>query len=197
MHRSLNRIPAIVLALVLLAACSSDGSGGADGGVTSAEAPAEAAAPDAYMEGLCAAIVSYQGDLEAESTSLQDEFSGGTPTPEETKDVLVSFLGTMSDRTQQLIDDVEALGTPDVENGEQVKTAFVGAFQQVVDLFDSAKSDVEKLSTDDPAALAEGFATAATKLQEAGADIGASFNDLSSEELDAAAQEAASCAGVI
>ncbi len=197
MHRSLIRVRAIVLALVLLAACSSDGSGGADGGGTSAEAPAEAAAPDAYMEGLCAAIVSYQGDLEAESTSLQDEFSGGTPTPEETKDVLVSFLGTMSDRTQQLIDDVEALGTPDVENGEQVKTAFVGAFQQVVDLFDSAKSDVEKLSTDDPAALAEGFATAATKLQEAGAGIGASFNDLSSEELDAAAQEAASCAGVI
>ena len=197
MHRSLIRVPAIVLALVLLAACSSDDSGGADGGGTSAEAPAEAAAPGAYMEGLCAAIVSYQGDLEAESTSLQDEFSGGTPTPEETKDVLVSFLGTMSDRTQQLIDDVEALGTPDVENGEQVKTAFVGAFQQVVDLFDSAKSDVEKLSTDDPAALAEGFATAATKLQEAGADIGASFNDLSSEELDTAAQEAASCAGVI
>lgn len=197
MHRSLIRVCAIVLALVLLAACSSDGSGGGDGGGTSAEAPAEAAAPDAYMEGLCAAIVSYQGDLEAESTSLQDEFSGGTPTPEETKDVLVSFLGTMSDRTQQLIDDVEALGTPDVENGEQVKTAFVGAFQRVVDLFDSAKSDVEKLSTDDPAALAEGFATAATKLQEAGADIGASFNDLSSEELDAAAQEAASCAGVI
>lgn len=193
MHRSLIRVSAIVLVLVLLAACSSDGSGGTDG----AEAPAEAAAPDAYMEGLCAAIVSYQGDLEAESTSLQDEFSGGTPTPEETKDVLVSFLGTMSDRTQQLIDDVEALGTPDVENGEQVKTAFVGAFQQVVDLFDSAKSDVEKLSTDDPAALAEGFATAATKLQEAGAGIGASFNDLSSEELDAAAQEAASCAGVI
>lgn len=197
MHRPLKRVPAAVFALVLLAACSSDGSGGTDGVGTSAEAPAEGAAPDAYMEGLCAAIVSYQGDLEAESTSLQDQFSGGTPTPEETKDILVTFLGNAADRTQQLMDDVEALGTPDVENGEEVKAAFVGAFQQVLDLFDSAKSDVEALSTDDPAALAEGFTSAATKLQEAGAGIGASFDDLSSSELDTAAQDAASCAGVI
>lgn len=189
---------AVAVALVLfLAACSGDGSGGSGTGASPSEDRAEAAAPREYMEGLCAAIVTYQEDLEAENASFQEQFSGGTPSPAETKDALVAFLTQAADRTRQLKSDVEALGTPDVADGERIKGAFVSAFQQVVALFAGAKEDVENLSTSDPAALAEGFASAATKLQEAGAGIGASFDDLSSDELTTAATDAPSCQGVI
>lgn len=64
-------------------------------------------------------------------------------------------------------------------------------------LFRDARSEIEGLSTEDPAALAEGFATAGTKLQEAAAGISSSFQDLSSPDLKEAGADAPSCAGVI
>lgn len=196
MRRSVVTALVLTLSLSMLAACGSDDPE-AGGGDTTAEAPAEATAPADYMEGLCAAIVSFQTDLESESASLEDSFSGDTPTPEESKTVLGTFLGTLADRTEQLLDEVDALGTPDVGNGEDVKTALTSAFEQVVVLFRDARSEIEGLSTEDPAALAEGFATAGTKLQEAATGITAPFDDLSSPELDEAGADAPSCAGVI
>lgn len=196
MRRSVVTALVLTLSLSMLAACGSDDPE-AGGGDTTAEAPAEATAPADYMEGLCAAIVSFQTDLESESASLEDSFSGDTPTPEESKTVLGTFLGTLADRTEQLLDEVDALGTPDVGNGEDVKTALTTAFEQVVVLFRDARSEIEGLSTEDPAALAEGFATAGTKLQEAATGITAPFDDLSSPELDEAGADAPSCAGVI
>ena len=196
MRRSVVTALVLTLSLSMLAACGSDDPE-AGGGDTTAEAPAEATAPADYMEGLCAAIVSFQTDLESESASLEDSFSGDTPTAEESKTVLGTFLGTLADRTEQLLDEVDALGTPDVGNGEDVKTALTTAFEQVVVLFRDARSEIEGLSTEDPAALAEGFATAGTKLQEAATGITAPFDDLSSPELDEAGADAPSCAGVI
>ena len=194
MRRWIVHLLVLALPLGVLAACSDDPVTGADASV---EAPAEATAPADYMEGLCAAIVSFQTDLESESALLEDSFSGDTPTPEESKTVLGTFLGTLADRTEQLLDEVDALGTPDVGNGEDVKTALTTAFEQVVVLFRDARSEIEGLSTEDPAALAEGFATAGTKLQEAATGITAPFDDLSSPELDEAGADAPSCAGVI
>jgi hypothetical protein len=195
MRRWIVRAIVLALPLAVLVACSGDDPvAGAD---TSVEAPAEAIAPADYIEGLCAAIVSFQTDLESESAALEDSFSGGTPTPEESKTVLGSFLGTLADRTEQLLDDVNALGTPDVDNGDEVRTALTAAFEQVVVLFRDARSEIEGLSTEDPAALAEGFATAGTKLQEAAAGISASFEDLASPDLEEAAADAPSCEGVI
>lgn len=196
MRRWIVHAFALALPLTVLAACGGDDPAGG-GGDTSVEAPAEATAPADYMEGLCAAIVSYQSDLEAENASFEEQFSGGTPTPEDTKTALGSFLGTAAARTEQLVDDVNALGTPDVDNGDDVRSTLTTAFDQVVELFNSAKSDIEALSVDDPAALVAGFEAAAAKLQEAGTGISSSFEDLSSPELDDAAADAPSCEGVI
>lgn len=189
---------ALVLAfpLTVLVGCSSDDPA-VGGGDTTVEAPAEATAPADYMAGLCAAIVSFQTDLESESASLGELVSGGTPTPEESKTALGSFLGTLAGRTEQLVDEVNALGTPDVDNGDEVRSVLTRAFEQVVELFNEARSDIEGLSTEDPAALNEGFAAAGTKLQEAATGITASLDDLSSPELDEAAADAPSCDGVV
>jgi len=194
---SLHVLP-VALCMLVLAAC-----GGSDDTVdgateTPADSPAAATAPAEYIDGLCTAITSYQNDLETQGASFQEDLSaGGTPSPEETKVALSSFLGTAAERTEQLIDEVDALGAPDVDNGDEVRTTFTTAFEKVVELFNSARADVDGLPVGDPAALAEGFTEAATKLQEAGTEIGASFADLSSPELDDAAAEAESCAGIV
>jgi predicted small secreted protein len=198
MRRSIIRALALLLALTLLAACSSDDGGGGDptdtggGGTTD-----EVTAPADYAEGLCTAIGEFQSDLQQQSTAFQDAFGGGTPSPEEAKDTLAAFVGDLSIRTQQLIDEVEALGTPDVENGDEVRATLTSAFERVVEAFDQAEADIEALSTDDRAALAEGFTEVGTQLQAAGTDISASFEDLQSPELDEAAADVEACSGII
>ncbi len=197
MRRKITSALAVLLAISLLVACSSgDGDGGGGGGDDGSAADTVTAPAD-YAEGLCTAIGDFQADLQQQSTEFQDAFGTGTPSPEDAKDTLAAFVGDLSDRTQQLIDDVDALGTPDVENGEQVRSTLTGAFEQVVTAFDQAEADIDGLSTDDPAALAEGFTEVATKLQNAGNEISTSFDDLQSPELDEAAADVEACSGIV
>ena len=197
MRRAITSAMALLLALSLLAACSSgDGggggsSGGNDGSADTATAPAD------YAEGLCTAIADFQTDLDRQSAELQDALGQGTPSPADMKDTLVTFVSGLSDRTHKLIDEVEALGTPDVENGEEVRSTLTGAFETVVAAFDQAEADIEALPTDDPAALVQGFTDVGTKLQEAGTEISTSFGDIQSPELDEAAADVEACSGVI
>ncbi len=193
MRRSL--VGLVLMSLSLLAACSSGDPAPPEQG-TPAEAPTEATAPADYVEGLCAAVVSYQADLEAENTALQDSISTGEPDPAALKTALESFLAALSDRSQRLVDEVDALGTPDVDNGEDVRSALTSAIEQVVTLFDEARSDIAALATDDLAALEEGFIAAGAKLQEAAVGISGSLDGLSSPELKEAAADAPSCAEV-
>jgi hypothetical protein len=92
---------------------------------------------------------------------------------------------------------VDALGTPDVENGEQVRSTLTDAFEQVIAAFDEAEADIDALPADDPAALAQGFTEVGSKLQEAGTEISASFDDLESPELDEVAGDVEACAGIV
>lgn len=195
MHRVIVRSVPLALVLTVLVACASDDDGGGSG-ETSAAAPAGGAAPAEYVEGLCTAITAYQQDLIQQGSTFQDEMSAGSPTPQQTKDALSAFLGDAAARTRQLIDEVKALGVPGVDNGDEVRSTFASAFDRVVELFETTRAEVERLSADDPAALAQGFAEAGAKLQQAGSEIGESFADLSSPELDEAAAEAQSCAAI-
>jgi hypothetical protein len=197
MRRSIARALALLLAFSLLAACSSDSDGGSGEGGDDGGSADTVTAPADYAEGLCTAIGDFQTDLETQSTEFQEAFTSGTPSPEDAKDTLSTFVAELSDRTQALIDEVAALGTPEVENGEEVRTALTGAFEQVVAAFDEAEADIDGLATDDPAALAEGFSEVASKLQEAGTEISTSFGDLQSPELDEAAADVEACSGVI
>lgn len=197
MRRAITSAMALLLALSLLAACSSgdDGGGGSGGG--NGGSGDTVTAPADYAEGLCTAIADFQTDLDRQSAELQDALGQGTPSPADMKDTLVTFVSGLSDRTHELIDEVEALGTPDVENGEEVRSTLTGAFETVVAAFDEAEADIEALPTDDPAALVQGFTDVGTKLQEAGTEISTSFGDIQSPELDEAAADVEACSGVI
>lgn len=198
MRRAITSAMALLLALSLLAACSSgdDGGGGGSGGGNDGSGDTVTAPAD-YAEGLCTAIADFQTDLDRQSAELQDALGKGTPSPADMKDTLVTFVSGLSDRTHELIDDVEALGTPDVENGEEVRSTLTGAFETVVAAFDEAEADIEALSTDDPTALVQGFTDVGTKLQEAGTEISTSIGDIQSPELVEAAADVEACSGVI
>jgi len=197
MRRSFVRALALLLALTLVAACGGDDDGGGAGDGDDGGTSDQVTVPADYAEGLCTAIGDFQEDLQQQSTEFQNAFGSGTPSPEQAKDTLATFVGDLSTRTQQLIDEVDALGTPDVDNGEEVRETLTSAFERVVEAFDQAEADIDALSTDDPAALAEGFTEVGTQLQAAGTDISSSFDDLQSPELDEAAADVEACSGII
>ena len=189
---------AVVLASLLAAACSSDGSGGAeggDGGDGGENAPAQTGA-GSYVDGVCTALTDWQSGLETDNQALQSSLTEGTPTPDETKTALVDFLSSTVDGTKAMVSDIEALGVPDVEGGDQVATALSSALGGVVTLFESALSDVEGLSTDDPAAMATALTELGTDISQGSAGIGTALGDLDTPELEEAAKSSEACKAI-
>jgi hypothetical protein len=181
------------LLTVSLVAC-----GGDDGGETAqggTETQAAAVPVEEYLEGLCTAVTDYQTDITTLSDDLQGQIDEAE-TPGDVKDILVVFLGEAVTATQGLAEEVRGLGTPDVDGGEEIATTFVNAFEQVEDLFASSKSDVEALSTDDPAALAEGFQEIATNLEAGGEEIASVFDTLPEDDIDVSPEDIPACAGL-
>lgn len=187
------RIVAAGLLTFSLAAC-----GGDDGGETAqggTETQAAAVPVEEYLEGLCTAVTDYQTDITTLSDDLQGQIDQAE-TPGDVKDILVVFLGEAVTATQGLAEEVRGLGTPDVDGGEEIATTFVNAFEQVEDLFATSKSDVEALSTDDPAALAEGFQEIATNLEAGGEEIATVFDTLPEDDIDVNPEDIPACAGL-
>lgn len=188
MRRALLALTSLLLAGSVLAACSrdSDGGGGSGGGI----------APDTYMAGLCSAMADYSSDLTAKSSAFGEEVLSGSASPRETKTSAIAFVDELAAATEDLIDDVQALGTPDVGNGEDVRTTLIGAFEQVITLLDEAKADIEALDTGDPVAMMQGFGEVVARLQEARAEIQRSLSGFESPELDEAAEGVEACGAV-
>lgn len=190
------RALALALLALSLAACSDDGGGEGTSTEGTSTETAAAVPVEEYLEGLCTAISDYQDDLTTLNEDLQGQLTGETPTPEDVKDLLVTFLGEAVAATQGLAEEVRALGAPDVDGGEEISVTFVSAFEQVEDLFATSKADVEALSTDDPAALAEGFQEIATNLQTGGEEIASVFETLPEDDLDVNPEDIPACAGI-
>ena len=90
------------------------------------------------------------------------------------------MFGSSSDRTQTLIDDVDAAGIPDIDNGAQLVEDLKGKFQEFDDAISAAKSEAEGLATNDPAAFQ-------VKVKKLTADYQAEVNKVGNSfgELDA------------
>jgi hypothetical protein len=148
------------------------------------------------MGELCTALDTWQTEL----TEGVPDFSSVTDI-ESTKDSLVSYLGSVVTATQTPVDDLQAAGVPEVENGEAIATEMQSALSSIGDEFAAARDSVEGLSTEDPAAFASSLTDLGTTLTEAGTAAGTTFDQLAeqypSADLDAAASEAASCQNVL
>lgn len=190
-----TRVAAVALLVFSLAACGSDEDGGTQS--TSTESAAAAVPVEEYLDGLCTAIVDYQDELTSLNADLETQLSGDVPTPDAVKDLLVAFLGDAVVATQGLAEQVRALGEPDVDGGDEIAVTFVGAFEQVEDLFAMSQDDVEGLSTDDPAALAEGLQEVATNLEAGGEQIATVFDTLPEDDVDVSPEDIPSCQGLV
>lgn len=193
MTRSLL-VRALVVAGVTipLAAC-----GGDDGSETASDEAPTAVPAVAYVEDLCTSVTGYRSDLDARGEALQEELAELGTDVAAAQDALVALLEDAAAATQTLAEDVRALGTPDVEGGDEVAVGFVNALERAEDLFATAAEEVAALPDDDPDALGEGLTTVGENLDSASGELEATFQELESGELSEAAADVEACAEVM
>jgi hypothetical protein len=122
-----------------------------------------------WADGLCSAITDWTESVQATSNSLK----GGDLSEDSLKDAADDFKSA----TQEFVDDVRGLGTPDTDSGEQAK-------EEIDQLADSVDENVKKIedAVDDGEGLATTVSAVTTALSSMGAQLSAAFTSL--EQLD-------------
>ena len=139
-------------AISLLAAVLAAGCGGDDGPPSAAE----------WADDLCSALGDWRSSITAAAESV---------TTEPSREALDAAVDDVEGATQQLVDDVDALETPELESGQQAE-------ESVDELSDSLNAEVEKVKE-----TAEN-ATLGT-MRETVSAISASFSAMSQQISDA------------
>ena len=140
----------LVLALAGVAA----GCGGSDDETTTST---EGAATAAWADGLCTAISTWKSDL----SNIANQF---TDLSSLTEDGLQSAADDAKAATDTFVDDLEGLGTPDTESGEDIKSSvddLSTTVQTEVDSIETAVGDVSSLA-DVPTAVTAATASIET-----------------------------------
>ena len=104
---------------------------------------------DEWASSFCGAFEDrWLAEIETLSASADDNV-----TPGDLESVKASFVGLFrgaADATATLVSDVEALGAPDTENGEEIHAEMVHLFGDMEGTLDGVADEMESLSTDDP-----------------------------------------------
>lgn len=146
---------------------------------------------------MCGAASIWMTALEERNTQLQEDLGGEqTGDLDAIKELTVAFLDGAVQDTEALIDDVSAIPSPDVVDGDRIHDGVLNAFTQARDLFVDARDQVSGLDTSDPQAFSEALTTLGTTLSSAGTEIAGSVEGLENDQLDAAFDDTPACANV-
>ena len=167
------------------------GSGGGSG----AAVPA-----DEYAEGVCTSIGTWYEEIQSSSRSLAESANTTSSDPAAGKQLIVDFLDEAIGLTDDLTTDLEGLGHPDTETGQETAADLVSGIGDVSELFSGARADTEALPVDDEEGLRAGLQDIGASLQESATAVGANLQEVLSSaddpELGEAFDAAPSCAGL-
>jgi hypothetical protein len=179
-----RKLSAMVLpvAVLVTGACSGDGGGGTEPNTVTATE---------YATGVCGAVAGWVDDIQGLNEDLQ-----GSLDPNDLdalKGVMVGFLDDVVTATDSAISEVEAVGVPDVEDGEAAAETVLTALRDSKAVFEDARDRVDGLSTADPAAFSEELQALGTDLQTSMSGIGGQLDQFASPELKEAANDVPAC----
>jgi hypothetical protein len=171
-------LPVLVVVLALVAT----GCGG--GGEPSTEATPAAE----WADGLCSAITTWTDELQA----IRDRFSDPSSV---SQDAVEGAASDARDATQTFLDDVQALGRPDTESGQQAADELDALSTELESSLDRVESEVEGASGITGAIGASAIVVG--EFAKMGAALTDTFRALegidASGELQAAFEQAGSC----
>jgi predicted small secreted protein len=190
---------ALVAVAFIAAACSSNSTSSStpsSPSTPSASAPASVSASTTpatdYAAGVCTAIDSFRTDVQKE----QSGFNPNTSDLSALKKSWISFLSEMQKSTQKLVADIDALGTPDVSNGQEAAATIKADFEKLQQDIQQLKEKSGGLSTSDPTQFISSFKGMITQFQTDMTGFGQDLQSIGTG-LDAAFAQAPACAGLV
>lgn len=186
------RLAAVLLAgVLLLAACGGDSDNGAAADTTTGDR----VEPRTWAETVCGSARQWLDDSQARMAELQQ--TEPPATPEEARDLTVDLIGDMADRGEQMMGEIEAAGTPDVDRGDEAQEAFVTFMQEVVDAVDAARDELEAMEPQNRRQFAQEVQAIMTRMQERIDAVDEErLDETSDPELDRAIEDVADCEAV-
>ena len=192
----------VMLALALVACGGGDGEEGGDTGTTTGTT-AEAtggdtgtsggtATPEEYVKSVCTSMSTWVNDVQTMSTEFGSSLDPSADIQTQ-KDAIVGLFDDMLAATDTLISSLDAAGTPDVADGDQIRSTLSDSFEQARTALEDAKNQIDALSVDDPQAFATELTNIGTAIQTSMNGITGSLSGLAAPELEQAAANEPAC----
>lgn len=210
----ISRLLRLLAAFALLASFA---CGGDDGDVTESGSPSgtgsgsagapeeseggggETVSPSAYATSICTgvddwfqAIQSHTEQLNAATADLEGDLDGA-------KESIQTYIDDVVVATDELLEEVEDAGQPDVDEGDEVAAALHDGFEQVKAEFEKARDEIDAVGTDDAEEFVAEFQRIGGRLQD-GSAMEEAFSGLNrfsdNEELDRAFDEEEACQAI-
>ena len=193
MRTGLQRF-AVTVVVLLAAACGND-NGSSGSPATSSGESATVSATD-YANGVCTAINDWVTAIQDGEQQYQDSIPS-TPDPSNLgsiKDSLVAFVDDVVQETSAMMDQIRALGTPEIDGGDEVRQGIEDALQSVQDAYTKLQQDIQGLNAENPTEMVTKLQTLSTELQQASSEIQAAFQALDENvDMKAAGENAPAC----
>jgi hypothetical protein len=153
-----------------------------------------------YVDGVCTALFSWQGDLQQHNNDFQSGLSSDS-TASDVKDQMVMFLDHMVASTKSMVSDVRDAGVPHIKQGSGIATSLRNATSKIETGFEDALARAQAVPIDDLTRFesqAKSISTALNKTAQSAKNVLSSAKkkyDMTA--LEAAAKKTSTCKGVI
>jgi len=184
-------VSALVVIPLALAGCSKSSSAAAPTGSASASANAGLSAAD-YVGGVCGAFQNYANAVKQRQDAFKADGTGAAAV----KQSWLDFLDGMIQDTTTLVTKIEALGVPDVSDGQAASSTLKSDFTTLQSDLQKLREQSADLPTSSPAAFTAAFGPLLKQFQTDMQGFGQDLNKFSGDELDAAFSASPECAKV-
>jgi hypothetical protein len=178
--RKISAAAAVAAALVI-AGC---------GGSSSSSSSASSVSASTYVKSICTAVGTFRTDVQSKISALG---TANITTPAQGKKALQEFLTAASSSADSAVTKLQGAGSPSVNNGKQISTSLVTAFNQLSSALKQAESSTNSLPTNSKAAFAAGAKSIQTNIQNSISGMLSSLSALKSPDLASAAKSEPAC----
>jgi hypothetical protein len=147
-----------------------------------------------YANDLCTALTTWTDALRERQLELQEGAEPGQSS-EEDRDALQQFVDGAVAASDTLVENVEAAGEPDIDDGGEIAETFRSAAEDTRSELEDAQEEVAQIPTEPPDAYRMAVDEFSTDVRNTIEGIDEHFQDVDAPELDMALDEASACQG--
>lgn len=168
--------------MIAVVAVAASGCGGGEDSV----------AVDDYANDLCTALKGWTQDLRDSQAELQEK-ANADASLESDRDALQQFVDDAVAATDDLKQEAEDAGEPDIEGGGDVANALQDAVDDTRSRLETARDEVVDIPADNPQEYRAAVDDFITNLRSTLEGIDEHFEDVDAPDLDMALDDASAC----